>query len=64
MPAQLKAAKSIYANALAHTGTLSYANALAKTDSLRGCQIIGPRIFPLGFFLFIFDYFPTSRMLP
>jgi hypothetical protein len=34
-PTQLKTAKSIYANALAHTGTLTYANALAQTDSFK-----------------------------
>jgi hypothetical protein len=38
-PTQLKAAKSIYANALAHTGILTYANTLAQTNSLKGFPI-------------------------
>jgi hypothetical protein len=38
-PTQHKADKSIYTNAPAHTGTLTYANALAQTDSLKGFLI-------------------------
>ena len=63
-PTKLKAAKSIYANALAHTGTLTYANALAQTDSLTGFPIrwahdtfLHAKSLALGFSLLNFPFF-------
>ncbi len=62
-PTQLKAAKSIYANALAHTGTLTYANALAQTNSLKKFPIrwvhntfLHANHWPLGFPSWIFPF--------
>jgi hypothetical protein len=71
-PTQLKATKSIYANALAHTGTLTYANALAQTDSLKGFPIrwahdtfLHAKSLALRFSLLDFSRFLfTSLMLP
>jgi hypothetical protein len=69
-PNQLKAAKSIYANPLAHTGTLTYANALAQTDSLKGFPIrwvhntfLHTKSLTLGFSRLDFPFFflPAQR---
>jgi hypothetical protein len=57
---QLKTPKSIYANALAHTDSLTYANVLVKTGSLRGVPLEGTQYLPharllaLGFSLLNF----------